>query len=62
MSFMLILVTLSLHRNLSFIIELFQHVVYGWVVMLYMLSDTFYIIHNVVYIVHKSLSQLGEGK
>ena len=33
-SFMLVLVILSLHRNLSFFIELFQHIVYGWIVML----------------------------
>ena len=33
-SFMLILVILSLHRNLSFFIKLFQHIVYGWIVML----------------------------
>ena len=33
-SFMLVLVILSLHLNLSFFIELFQHIVYGWIVML----------------------------
>ena len=33
-SSMLVLVTLILHPNLSFFIELFQRIVYGWVVML----------------------------
>ena len=33
-SFILVLPILSLHRNLSFFIELFQHIVYGWIVML----------------------------
>ena len=61
-SFMLILVTLSLHRKLSFFIEFFKHIVYRWMVMIYTLSDTFYIIHIVVYIVHKSCSYRGEGK
>ena len=60
-SFMLILITLSLHRNLSFFVEFFQHIFYGWIVMLFMLSDTFYIIHLAVYIVHKSRSYRGKG-
>ena len=50
-SFMLVLVNLSLHRNLSFSIELFQHIVYGWVVMLlyaqrYCLNNTYYCLHS----------------
>ena len=50
-SFLLVLVFLSLHRNLSFFIELFQHIVYGWIVMLlyakrYFLHNTFCCLHS----------------
>ena len=50
-SFTLVLVTLSLHRNLSFFIELVQHIVYGWIVMLlyaqrYFLHNTYCCLHS----------------
>ena len=49
-SFMLVLVSLSLHRNWSFFIELFQHI-YGWVVIIlyaqrYFLHDTYCCLHS----------------
>ena len=62
-SFMLVLVTLRLHRNISFFIDLFQHLVYGWMLML--LYAQRYFLHNtyiVAYIVHKSRSYRGEWK
>ena len=61
-SFILALFTLSLHGILAFFIELFQYIVYGRIVMLLYARDFFMVIHNVVYILHKSLSQRGEGK
>ena len=45
-SFMLVLVTLSLYRTLSFFIEWLQHVVYGWIVML--LYAQRYFLHNTI--------------
>ena len=50
-SFMLFLVTLSLHWNFSFFIELFQHIVYGWIVMhlyaqRYFLHNTYCCLHS----------------
>ena len=57
-SFMLVLVTLSFHRNFSYLIELFQHNVYGRVVIFLFAQRNF--LHTfsltVVYIEHKSLS------
>ena len=49
--FMVVVVFLSHHRNLSFFIELFQHIVYGWVVMLlyaerYFLRNTYCCLHS----------------
>ena len=50
MSFMLALVTLSLHRKLSFFVELFQHIVYGWIVML-LYAQRYFLYNNIMHIV-----------
>ena len=49
-SSILVLVTLSLHRILSFFTEMFKHFVFGWVVML--LCAQRYFLHNIQYWSH----------
>ena len=50
-SFMLVIVILRLHRDLSFFFEFFQHIVFGWIVMLlyaqqYFLHNTYCCLHS----------------
>ena len=59
-SFMLVLFTLSLHRNLSFLIELFQHIVYGWIVMLLYAQRHF--LHNTYCCLHSTYIALTTGE